>query len=143
VAVPVFSPQNQTGSRKIREPQNIKSKTGFRLVETAFLSGYQHPQVLPMLLLLLLPQQHSKIRIHSQEPLSPQLPQPSLLPQQHNRSKIQMMFSFPQPNPHIIKYLLKIKAFLLHSYPMRYFEISCLSCFRFPAKKITSAESNH
>ena len=60
-----------------------------------------------------------------------------------NRSKIQMMFSFPQPNPHIIKYLLKIKAFLLHSYPMRYFEISCLSCFRFPAKKITSAESNH
>lgn len=74
MAVPVFSPQNQTGSRKIREPQNIKSKTGFRLVETAFLSGYQHPQVLPMLLLLLLPQQHSKIRIHSQEPLSPQLP---------------------------------------------------------------------
>ena len=51
MAVPVFSPQNQTGSRKIREPQNIKSKTGFRLVETALLSGYQHPQVLPMLLL--------------------------------------------------------------------------------------------
>ena len=61
MAVPVFSPQNQTGSRKIREPQNIKSKTGFRLVETALLSGYQHPQALPMLLLLLLPQQHSAV----------------------------------------------------------------------------------
>ena len=81
MAFPVFSPQNQTGSRKIREPQNIKSKTGFRLVETAFLSGYQHPQVLPMLLLLLLPQQHSKIRIHSQEPLSPQIAQPINPPQ--------------------------------------------------------------
>lgn len=142
MAVPVFSPQNQTGSRKIREPQNIKSKTGFRLVETAFLSGYQHPQALPMLVALV-------VAAAAQQNQNPQ-PGAAVAPAAaaiiiaaRTTEARSSEFSFPQPNPHIIKYLLKIKAFLLHSYPMRYFGISCLSCFRFPAKKITSAESNH
>jgi hypothetical protein len=36
-----------------------------------------------------------------------------LFPQRHSRRIIQMMLSFPQPNPHIIKYLLQDKGFFV------------------------------